>query len=180
MAVPGYGSTCQNRMNQLIFSHTAKQFKLKFINLHCECKLDSWLPARRKKKGLSQREKVWIPAEMNPRAPNAFCNCVCVRVSKVERETHKAVACWHSLQLLYAKNHVYSVVARNAGNMAGVEDWEWDLKMFPSDPTAPITSPPWFKSRQQLAQHLKNFPLLQDYYLSWLCFSWVWPPSPGS
>ena len=37
---------------------------------------------------------------MNPSAPNSFCDGLSVGVGKVERETHKAVACRHSLQLL--------------------------------------------------------------------------------
>ena len=53
---------------------------------------------------------------------------------------------------------------------------EWDLKVFPSHPTAPITSPSWFKSRQQLAQHLKGNPLLQDQDLSlfWSLTAFPW------
>ena len=37
---------------------------------------------------------------MNPSAPNSFCDGLSVGVGKVERETHKAVACRYSLQLL--------------------------------------------------------------------------------
>ena len=122
-----------------------------------------------------KREKVWIPAEMNPSAPNSFCDGLSVGVGKVERETHKAVACRHSLQLLCGrpdgeKDHI---LAGNAVLKHGLS--EWDLKVFPSDPTAPVTSPSWFKSRQQLAEHLKDNPSNQK-----LFFSGVWPPSPGS
>ena len=59
MAVPGYGSTWakQNQLNKIIFHHTTKQFKLKFINLHCKCKLNSWFPARKRELSICGKRK---------------------------------------------------------------------------------------------------------------------------
>ena len=63
---------------------------------------------------------------MNPSAPNSFCNGLCVGVGKVERETHKAVACRHSLQLLCGWPDGEGE-ARNGGHMKVVLGFNYNM-----------------------------------------------------
>ena len=140
-----------------------------FMNLHCKGKLNSWLPTQKKFQIICKKKNVlfdhlqrWTPV---PRTPSAIAS-----VSEKAKWRGKPTRRW--LADILCSSCTGGCGRWGQTHKSGHWWKEWNLEVFSSDSTASVAGPAWLKSRKQLAQHLKDNPLVAGTFSGPTAFPW--------